>query len=116
MNKILLGAAALVAALGVAAPVSAADLPARTYTKAPAMIAAIYDWSGFYIGINGGGGSARNCWNITNIAGAVVPSTSEGCHNSTGGLVGGQLGYRWQTGAWVFGVEAQGDWADFKGS
>ena len=35
-----------------------ADLAARPYTKAPPMVAAIYDWSGFYIGINGGGGSA----------------------------------------------------------
>jgi outer membrane immunogenic protein len=116
MKKILLGAAALVAAIVVAEPASAADLPARTYTKAPAMVAAIYDWSGFYIGLNGGGGSTHKCWNITNNAGALIPSTSEGCHDATGGMVGGQLGYRWQTGAWVFGVEAQGDWADFKGS
>jgi outer membrane immunogenic protein len=116
MKKILLGAAALVAAIVVAEPASAADLPARTYTKAPAMVAAIYDWSGFYIGLNGGGGSTHKCWNITNNAGALIPSSSEGCHDATGGMVGGQLGYRWQTGAWVFGVEAQGDWADFKGS
>jgi outer membrane immunogenic protein len=116
MKKILLGAAGLVAALSFAAPASAADLPARTYTKAPAMVAAIYDWSGFYIGINGGGGSAHNCWNTTYNAGAIIPSTPEGCNNSTGGFVGGQLGYRWQSGEWVFGVEVQGDWADFKGS
>ena len=116
MNKILLGAAAVIAAMGVAAPASAADLPARVYTKAPAMVAAVYDWSGFYIGINGGGGSAHNCWNVTDVAGAIVPSASEGCHDATGGLVGGQLGYRWQTAGWVFGVEAQGDWADFRGS
>jgi outer membrane immunogenic protein len=116
MKKTLLGAAAVVVAMSAAAPASAADLPARVYTKAPAMVAAIYDWSGFYVGINGGGGSAHNCWNITNDAGALIPSTSEGCHDSTGGMVGGQLGYRWQTGPWVFGVEAQGDWADFKGS
>ena len=30
-------------------------------------------------------------------------------------LVGGQIGYRWQAASWVFGVEAQGDWADLKG-
>ena len=40
----------------------------------------------------------------------------EGCHDATGGTVGGQVGYRWQAGTWVFGVEAQGNWADFKGS
>lgn len=117
MKRILLGAAGVVAALGIAASANAADLPARTYTKAPAMIAAIYDWSGVYIGINGGGGSARKCWDISNNGGALVsPAFREGCHDATGGFVGGQLGYRWQTGGWVFGVEAQGDWADFKGS
>ncbi len=81
------------------------------------MIAAIYDWSGFYIGINGGGGSSRKCWDLTNTAGVIVsPAVAEGCHNATGGMVGGQIGYRWQTSSWVFGIEAQGNWADFSGS
>ena len=80
------------------------------------MIAAIYDWSGFYIGANGGWGSSRNCWTATSAFGAAVPATSEGCHDATGGIVGGQIGYRWQSGGWVFGVEAQGDWADLRGS
>src|ERR1700743_1495499 len=35
---------------------------------------------------------------------------------ATGGLVGGQVGYRWQATNWVFGLEAQGDWADLRGS
>src|SRR3569833_2672566 len=109
MKKVLLAAAAAWMALG-AAPALSADLAARPYTKAPAMIAAIYDWSGFYIGANAGGGSARNCWTNTTL------SAAEGCHNATGALVGGQVGYRWQTGTWVFGAEAQGNWADFKGS
>ncbi|WP_407160285.1 outer membrane protein [Bradyrhizobium sp. STM 3557] len=103
-------------ALG-AAPALTADLAARPYTKAPAMIATIYDWSGFYIGANAGGGSAHKCWTNTSTFGTpTVPNAAEGCHDATGALVGGQIGYRWQTGAWVFGVEAQGDWADFKGS
>jgi outer membrane immunogenic protein len=114
MKKLLLTAVGLVA-LG-AAPALAADLPARTYTKAPPVVAPIYNWGGFYIGLNGGGGSARKCWDINNFLGAVVPSTREGCHDATGGLVGGQIGYRWQSTNWVFGVEAQGDWSSFKGS
>ena len=115
MKRILLGAVAL-AALG-ATPALAADLPARTYTKAPAMIAAIYDWSGFYIGLNGGGGWSHKCWtNTATFGAATVPSVSEGCHDASGGMVGGQVGYRWQSANWVFGVEGQGDWADFKGS
>src|SRR5712664_2141150 len=115
MKKFLLGAAGFVA-LVLTAPASAADLAARPYTKAPPMIAAIYDWSGFYIGANGGWGSSRNCWTATSSLGAPVPPTSEGCHDATGGVVGGQIGYRWQSGGWVFCVEAQGDWADLRGS
>ena len=41
---------------------------------------------------------------------------SEGCHDADGGTIGGQVGYRWQAGNWVFGLEAQGNWADFNGS
>src|SRR5665647_2119576 len=116
MKKILLGTVAL-AALGMAAaPASAADLAARPYTKAPApMMAAIYDWSGFYIGLNGGGGSSHKCWDILAIPAGAVTGT-EGCHDATGGTVGGQIGYRWQSSAWVFGLEAQGNWANFNGS
>jgi outer membrane immunogenic protein len=114
MKKFLLGAVGLIA-MGFAAPASAADLAARPYTKAPPMIAAIYDWSGFYIGANGGWGSSRNCWNDA-LDGGVVAVGSEGCHDATGGVAGGQIGYRWQTAGWVFGVEAQGNWADLRGS
>jgi outer membrane immunogenic protein len=54
MKKFLLATAGLVA-LGMAAPASAADLAARPYTKAPPPpVVAIYDWTGFYIGGNGG--------------------------------------------------------------
>ena len=112
MKKILLVTSSLIA-LGAAAPAVAADLAARPYTKAPAMIATMYDWSGFYIGANGGWGSSHKCWDFLPGAGGVAP---EGCHNSTGAVAGGQIGYRWQAGTWVFGLEAQGDWADLKGS
>ena len=113
MKKTLLVTASLIA-LGAAAPAVAADLAARPYTKAPPMIAAMYDWSGFYIGANGGWGSSRNCWDLTTAGGTFLGN--EGCHDATGGTIGGQVGYRWQAGPWVFGLEAQGNWADFKGS
>src|SRR3954462_7707306 len=117
MKKILLGAVAL-AAFGAMAPASAADLAARPYTKAPPpMIAAIYDWSGFYIGLHGGRGWSHKCWDNTVFRGvATVPAFAEGCHDATGAVAGGQIGYRWQASSWVFGLEAQGDWADLKGS
>lgn len=107
MKKLMLITASLVA-LSAAAPAVAADMAARPYTKAPPIMQAAYDWSGFYIGVNGGGGTSRNRWDL-------VGGLSEGSHDSTGGTVGGQVGYRWQTGPIVFGVEAQGNWADFSG-
>jgi outer membrane immunogenic protein len=109
MKKILLAAVSLVA-MGLT-PALAADLPAKVYTKAPAMVAPVYNWGGFYIGLNGGGGSSHDCW-----TGGIPVATSLGCHDATGGLVGGQVGYRWQMTNWVFGLEAQGDWANLKGS
>jgi outer membrane immunogenic protein len=116
MKTLLLAAAGLTAV--AIAPALAADLPARApaYTKAPAIVEPIYNWSGFYGGLNAGGASSRNCWSINNAIGVTVPSTAEGCHNATGALAGGQIGYRWQMTNWVFGLEAQGDWADLKGS
>ena len=110
MNKNLLLAAVSLVAISATAPALAADLAARPYTKAPAMIATVYDWSGFYIGINGGGASAHTTWDQT------APLVGgEGSHNATGGTVGGQVGYRWQAAQWVFGLEGQGNWADFTG-
>src|SRR5882757_5376487 len=113
MKGFLLASVA-VAAFGIASQASAADLAARPYAKAPPpMIAAIYDWSGVYIGANGGGGFSRNCWDIVGAAGVLLP---EGCHDATGAVAGGQIGYRWQASSWVFGVEAQYDWSDIRGS
>src|SRR5579883_3652075 len=116
MKKALLLGVSL-AAVGTV-PALAADMAPRAYTKAPAYVPApIYSWAGFYIGLNGGGGSSRNCWDMTQVGAlSVSPSVREGCHNATGGMAGGQIGYRWQASNWVFGLEAQGDWANFKGS
>jgi outer membrane immunogenic protein len=113
MKKFLLATVGLIT-LSMSAPASAADLAARPYTKAPPMIAAVYDWSGFYIGANGGWGTARNCWDLVAPTGTFIGA--EGCHDATGGTAGGQVGYRWQAGTFVFGLEAQGNWADFKGN
>jgi outer membrane immunogenic protein len=103
-------AAVGIAALNVVTPASAADLAARPYKAPPPVVAPIYDWTGFYIGANGGWGSSHNCWDFITVAGPVI---SDGCRDRSGGLVGGQIGYRWQANQFVFGLEAQGDWADF---
>jgi outer membrane immunogenic protein len=114
MKKILVAAAALIAA--GSAPALAADLPAKVYTKAPPIVAPIYNWGGFYIGLNGGGASARKCWDLQGLGNVFFGfAVAEGCHDATGGVFGGQVGYRWQAASWVFGVEAQGDWANLSG-
>jgi len=109
MKKILVSAIGAMA-LGLSAPASAADLAARPYTKAPPVVVApIYDWTGFYIGGNGGWAQNHNCVDFLDAAGVAFAS---GCRDRSGGVIGGQLGYRWQASQWVFGLEAQGDWAD----
>jgi outer membrane immunogenic protein len=116
MQRLVIAGAGLFAITSITAA-NAADLPARAPYQAPApIVAPVYNWGGFYIGANGGGGSSHNCYTITSVAGVAVTPNSEGCHDATGGLAGGQVGYRWQMSSWVFGVEAQGDWADLKGS
>ena len=52
---------------------------------------------------------ASSSWNLAGFG-------AEGSHDASGGTVGGQVGYRWQAGTFVFGLEAQGNWADFSGS
>ena len=117
MKKLLLGLTAVTAFAGSA---MAADMAPRTYAKAPAPVySPVYNWGGFYMGLNGGGGTAHKCWDLTAVGlnnAPVTPSQAEGCHNATGGTFGGQVGYRWQASNWVFGLEAQGNWANFKGS
>src|SRR5215212_4359121 len=116
MKKLLLATVALVA-LGATVPALAADLAARPYTKAPPpVMAPIYDWTGFYIGANGGWGSSHKCWDLVDDGFGPINASAEGCHNATGGVAGGQIGYRWQAGTFVFGIEGQGDWADLRGS
>jgi outer membrane immunogenic protein len=110
MKKILLGTIGLVA---LGAPAYAADLPQR---PAPAPMPAVvmpymYDWTGFYIGANGGYASNRACWGSF---GTGLPI--EGCNSKAGGVFGGQGGYRWQMGPVVFGAEVQGDWANMRAS
>jgi len=113
MKRGFLGALGLMAV--ASAPALAADLPAKTYTKVPPIT--LYDWSGFFIGVNAGGGSGPKCWTNTFAGGApTISSVSEGCNDATGPLLGGQIGYRWQAMNWVFGVEAQGDWANLSGT
>jgi outer membrane immunogenic protein len=107
MKKFLMGAVGLFA-LGMAAPASAADMAVKAPPPAPLPV--IYNWTGFYIGGNGGWGQTRNCFDFAPALNGVF--VGDGCRERSGGLAGGQIGYRWQVSQWVFGLEAQGDWAD----
>jgi outer membrane immunogenic protein len=106
-TKLLLTSA--IVSVGLSNMASAADLPAQNYTKAPAIIQAAYNWSGFYVGINGGGATSNINWNADGFG-------DEGSHDASGGTFGGQIGYRWQMSSWVLGLEAQGNWSNFRGS
>ena len=97
MRKILLMAAAVALSMGSAA---AADLPARPAYKAPAVVPSP-GWTGFYLGGNVGYGWTDSSGDIA-FGGATGPITA----HSDGVLGGFQAGYNWQTGPFVFGVEA----------
>jgi outer membrane immunogenic protein len=105
MKRILLSGVAMAALIGSAA---AADIQRRveTVTKAPAYVAPIYNWTGPYVGINAGGGWTRSSFGAP-FAGDI---------RTTGGLVGATLGYNWQAGTLVYGLEGDIDWTNLRGS
>jgi len=100
----------------------AADLP----TKAPLMVPPPPSWSGWYVGINGGGvwGNTDQTISVINNTPAFfntvnIPTVarvgSTGFKNS-GGLAGGQFGYLFRSGGGVMGLEASFDWTNAKGT
>jgi outer membrane immunogenic protein len=105
------GMLALAASLG---PAAAADMP----VKARPLPVAIYDWSGFYVGVHGGGG-----WGTKEISapsfpfGGAVITPAASTNNLSGWLAGGQIGFNFQGGPglfggrWVIGGEAQASWS-----
>jgi len=102
MKKIFLATVAL-ALVGAAAPALAADLGARPYyQKAPAYMAPIYNWTGFYIGGHLGGAFSSD----NNFSGLSTGN------NSNGRFLGGvQAGYDYQFSPnFVLGVEGQYSW------
>lgn len=91
-------------------PAFAADMPQWAPAQAPArMYAAVYNWSGFYIGAMGGFGWSDHV--RATIGGITVSANS---NNVKGLFAGGTLGYNWQTGAAVFGIETDAAWSGMK--
>jgi outer membrane immunogenic protein len=104
MDTRFVAAVALAAVVLGAGAANAADLPARMHTKAPIYTKApppieVFSWTGFYVGANLGVGSAHASSNIMTV------DTSQTLSDVLGG---GQVGYNWQSGNWVFGVELDG--------
>jgi outer membrane immunogenic protein len=106
-------ALALVATAALTQLASAADLPAKAYTKAPAMVAA-YDWTGFYIGGNLGYGWGRVDMTNRGPSTFFAPVGGSDTISSRGFVGGGQIGYNWQMGQLVTGVELMLDGADMR--
>jgi outer membrane immunogenic protein len=107
---------------------SAADLPVRTYTKAPAVVAPFYNWTGFYVGLNAGG-----AWNQSRAATTTVSDNSSVGYfsaplvpaialvgnqriNSSGFTGGLTAGYNWQVSSAVLGIESDFNYFGVKGS
>lgn len=106
MKKVLLAGVGLLA-LGVASASAADIVQRRVVEKAPAYVAApVYNWTGFYLGINGGGG-----WGSSSFSGPFATS-----FDTSGGLIGATLGYNWQIGQLVVGLEGDIDWTNIRGS
>jgi outer membrane immunogenic protein len=107
MKKLLLAGVAVIALGTISA--TAADIQRRQMpVKAPAYVPPpVYNWTGFYLGINGGGAWGRSEFS--------APFES-GSFDTSGWLAGGTIGYNWQTGPVVFGLEGDIDYAHINGS
>jgi outer membrane immunogenic protein len=102
----LIATLAFTAALGVGAA-SAADLGARPYTKAPVYVDPIFNWAGFYVGGHVGGATTNEQWinsANTTLFGDLAPGQGFR-QRGTGVFGGGQMGYNWQAGHYVFSLE-----------
>jgi outer membrane immunogenic protein len=107
----------LVLIVGAFALVPQLALSAERATKAPVAATAVHDWSGLYVGANLGFGVTSSDWqnlNNTTLFGDAVPGDSFSSRLS--GLTGGgQVGINFQSGPWVYGVEALFEATDING-
>jgi opacity protein-like surface antigen len=111
-TQLLAGAA--IAALIAAGPALSADLP----LKAPPLVAAAWNWSGFYIGGHAGYGWGRNSQTDVNdpFFGGKIPGFNLPGFDPRGALGGVHAGFNWQSGAIVAGLEGDLSFTDIKGA
>jgi outer membrane immunogenic protein len=110
MKRILLTTVSL-GVLGMVSPALGADLP---YAKAPVIAAPVYDWTGVYVGVFGGGGFGNH--NINNGNGTTPFQNFAANYSSQGGLAGGEVGYNWQSGNYLVGIEGDLFWSGIRGN
>ena len=112
-----LGCAAtlLLAIVATKSPALAADLPIPFKNEMP-QFSPPARWTGFYFGINGGGGLGPTSQTLTvdPLITALGVSTT-GNYKVSGALLGATLGYNYQAGSWVFGIEGDIDWSSIGG-
>ena len=106
MKRFIFAASAGLLAAAMAMPSLAADLGRSAY-KAPGYYAAPSNWTGLYVGLNGGYMWGKSKWS----GGAGTFEVSP-----DGFIGGGTLGYNFQAGTWVFGLEGDIDYVDAKGT
>ncbi|MFC7400122.1 outer membrane protein [Chelatococcus sp. GCM10030263] len=112
MNRYLSSCVAIAALIAGSGAAFAADLPSRTVVPVAPVIVPIFTWTGFYAGLNAGYG-----WNTTD-SDYYDPQTGVLYkEDSDGGFVGGgQLGYNYEFGQFVGGVEVDLQYADLSSS
>jgi len=105
MKKFLLSSVAAIVLVGAGAA-SAADLPSRKGPVMAPVYAPIFTWTGFYVGVNAG-------YAFGNVsAGTFVLPRAVTIGDIDGFIGGGQVGYNYQMGQFVLGVEADIQGAD----
>ena len=110
MKKVLLSTVAASALLLVTDNANPADLPARPPAFA-APVATTYNWTGIYLGLNGGWG-----WGQQDPLNIITNRFDNSLIGFSGGLFGGTMGAQIQSGRVVLGFESDIDWANLKGS
>jgi outer membrane immunogenic protein len=132
MRRIALALLASTSLLGLASVAEAADLAVRKAPPPPPP--PLWSWTGFYVGAHVGAGWSRQAFQTRDsfclndefdgfsckvdngeLEGFTGENKDRGSHNAIGGLGGAQVGFNWQAGWLLFGIEAQYSWARLKG-
>lgn len=95
-------------AAGTAVPACAADMPLKSTAPSP-VVAQVYNWTGLYVGVNGGYG-----WGVQDPL--FSNRFDRTTFNINGGMFGGSAGAQIQQGYVVLGLEGDLDWANIKGN